>query len=385
MAGKTILVIDADSETEQFIASILETEGYLVFAVPGGDVGAEMAQKVRPSLIFVSPEDTTEKGLEVCRAIRSYDSLKAVPIILLAPGPRGTDLGSYGVVDSLSLPVSASELLERTEKAIDVKSPVILRVREKAPMFREDKIPAAELPSPELTEEVLPKSRLSDLSELAEMEEGGEDVRKDLRNDLGEPAEFSYVPEVEPVQAKKGKKTLVALLAVLVIVIGVAGALYYSGLIPGIGLQTKAPAAPSGTVEQPKKQETSPVTDDRTASVPAAVETPPAAAPAPHAANGKAGAGTTASSAPAVPAAKLSGKAVYSVQVGVFKNETNAEALAKKLKEKGYDAFILKSTAQGKDIVHRVLVGKFEDRKKSREMAIQISKKENIKPVIFSE
>src|SRR5512135_824209 len=118
MAGKTVLVIDADSETEQFIASTLETEGYLVFAVPGGDVGAEMAQKVRPSLIFVNPEDTSEKGMEVCKAIRSYESLKTVPIILLASGPGGTDLSSFGVVDSLLLPVSAAELLEKTEKAL---------------------------------------------------------------------------------------------------------------------------------------------------------------------------------------------------------------------------------------------------------------------------
>ena len=395
MASKTVLVIDADSETEQFIASTLETEGYLVFAVPGGDVGAEMAQKVRPSLIFVNPEDTSEKGMEVCRAIRSYESLKTVPIILLASGPGGTDLSSFGVVDSLLLPVSAAELLEKTEKALNVKSPVVLRVREKAPVFREDKMPAAESPSPGLQEEVSSKSRLSDFAEIADMEEEGEEV-KGPQNDREEPAE-SYIPEEEPAGRGKSRKALVALLAVLVIVVGVAGALYYSGLIPGIGLQTNVPAAPPRTVEKPKKPEASPVAepakqpfaDENTSSAPVAVQTPVAAG-APHAADRKAGS-TAASSAPApasakdVPAAKLSDKAVYSVQVGVFKNETNAATLLKKLKDKGYDAFTLKSSSKVKGTVYRVLVGKFEDSKKSREMAVQISKKENIKPVIFSE
>ncbi len=384
MASKTVLVIDADSETEQFIASTLETEGYLVFAVPGGDVGAEMAQKVRPSLIFVNPEDTGEKGMEVCKTIRSYESLKTVPIILLASGPGGTDLGPYGAVDYLSMPASAAELLEKTEKAINIKSPVVLRVREKAPEFREDKVPAAESPSPGLQEEVSPKSRLSDLSEIADMEEEGEEVLKGPQEEREEPAE-SYIPEEETAGGRKSRKALVALLAVLVIV-GVAGGLYYSGIIPGTGLQTKIPAAPPGTVEKPKKPEASPVAEP--ASAPAAVQ-PPVTANAPHAADGKAGS-TAASSVPA-PAAKAataeksSGKTVYSVQVGVFRNETNAATLSKKLKEKGYDAFTLKSDVKGKGVIYRVLVGKFEDRKKSREMAVRISKKENIKPVIFSE
>ncbi|MGE5299693.1 MAG: SPOR domain-containing protein [Acidobacteriota bacterium] len=397
MASKTVLVIDADSETEQFIASILETEGYLVFAVPGGDVGAEMAQKVRPSLIFVNPQDTSKKGMEVCRAIRSYESLKTVPIILLASGSGGTDLGPYGLVDSLSMPVSAAELLEKTEKAINVKSPVVLRAREKALKFREDKMPAAEAPSPGLQEEVSSKSRLSDLSEIADMEEEGEEVLKGPQEEREESGE-SYIPEEEIAEGRKSKKALVALLSVLVIVVGVAGALYYSGMIPGIGLQTKGPAAPPRAVEKPKKPEASPVAEpakqplaeENTASAPGAVHPPATAIPAPHATDGKAGS-TAASSAPApasakdVPAAKPLGKRVYSVQAGVFKNEKNAEALMKKLKEKGYEAFTVKSDVKGKGVIYRVLVGKFEDKGKSREMAVQISKKENIKTVIFSE
>ncbi len=394
MASKTVLVIDADSETEQFIASTLEAEGYLVFAVPGGDVGAEMAQKVRPSLIFVNPEDTSDKGMEVCRTIRSYESLKNVPIILLSSGPRGTDLGLLGVVDALSMPVSSAELLEKTEKAMNVKSPVVLRVREKAAEFREDKMPAAESPSPGLREGVSSKSRLSDLSEIEDMEAEGEAV-KGTQKDREVPAE-SYFPEEETAGGKKGKKVLLALLAVLVIVVGVAGALYYTGLIPGAGLQTKVPAAPPRTVEKPKKPEPlpaaetekQPVAEEKTASAPAAAQTP-VAATAPHAAEVQTPSPKTSPAQPpatkAAPASKPSGKTVYSVQVGVFKNETNAATLSKKLKEKGYDAFTLKSDVKGKGVIYRVLVGKFEDRKKSREMAVQISKKENIKPVIFSE
>ena len=395
MASKTVLVIDADSEAEQFIASTLEAEGYLVFAVPGGDVGAEMAHKVRPSLIFVNPEDTSDKGMEVCRTIRSYESLKNVPIILLSSGPRGTDLGPLGVVDALSMPVSSAELLEKTEKAMNVKSPVVLRVREKAAEFREDKMPAAESPSPGLREGVSSKSRLSDLSEIEDMEAEEEEV-KGTQKDREVPAE-SYFPEKKTAGGKKGKKVLVALLAVLVIVAGVAGALYYTGLIPGAGLQTKVPPVPPRTVGKPKKPEASPVAEPekqplaekKAASSPAVVQTPQTAVPAPRATEAQTPSPKTAPAQPpltkAAPAQKPSGKTVYSVQVGVFKSEKNAGALMRKLKEEGYETFTMKSDVKGKGVVYRVLVGKFEDRKKSREMAVRISKKENIKAVIFSE
>src|SRR5512135_3891664 len=109
MSSKTILVIDADIETEQLIASTLESEGYLVFAVPGGDVGTEMAQKVSPSLIFVNPDET---GLEICKTIHEFESLQKVPIILLTSlssriGMRG--VGSFGVVDFLDVPCTADQ------------------------------------------------------------------------------------------------------------------------------------------------------------------------------------------------------------------------------------------------------------------------------------
>jgi CheY-like chemotaxis protein len=373
MASKTVLVIDADNETEQVIASTLESEGYLVFAVPGGDVGAEMAQKVKPSLIFVSPEDTSEKGMKVCRTIRSYESLKNVPIILLTSRPVGADLASYGVVDSVLLPVSTSGLLEKTERAIDAKAPVVLRVKEKAAALREDAGPEGE-PSFKAPKDAGPaKSRLSDFSEIAGMEEEPEEFQAAPRKDWEE--DVAYVPEGEG-GGRKSRKLLVALLVIMVVVAGAAVALYFSGLIPGLEPGAKMAAPPLQTVQKPKAPEPAP---------PAEL---PSASPAPSAGEGK-NAVPPAPAAPAgraVEAKKSSGKAVYSVQVGAFQSEKNAAALEKKMIEKGYDAFTLKSGTQAKGaVIYKVLVGRFDDRRKSREMAAKISKKEKIKGVIFSE
>jgi len=45
MINDTILVVDADHETEEKIVSTLEAEGYLVFTASGRDVSTGMAEK----------------------------------------------------------------------------------------------------------------------------------------------------------------------------------------------------------------------------------------------------------------------------------------------------------------------------------------------------
>ena len=380
MASKTVLVIDADSETEQIIASTLESEGYLVFAVPGGDVGTEMAQKVKPSLIFVSPEDMSERGMEVCKTIRSYESLKSVPIILLVSRPAGADLLSYGITDTIVLPVKPDELLQKTGKAVGAKAPVVVRVKEKASAFQEEEA-AGEGPLPGgVSDAGTAKSRLSDLSEIPGLEDEAEEIQAAPQKDWNEDVE-SYLPE-EPAAGKKSKKVLAALLAVLVIVAAAAGGLYFSGLIPGMGPGAKPPVSPPQTVRKqtppaapaavPQGQKAAEEKAPPAPAAPAVVKTPPPAAP-------------SSGESKAVAPKKSSGKAVYSVQVGAFRSEHNAGELAKKLKGKGYDAFTLKSGSKDKGVVYRVLIGKIEDRMKAREMAATVSKKEKTKAVIFSE
>ncbi len=91
------------------------------------------------------------------------------------------------------------------------------------------------------------------------------------------------------------------------------------------------------------------------------------------------------SSAPEVSSASSQArKAIYYVQLGMFKSKKNATALAKRFRKKGYDAFVMKRQ-KGKGILYRVLVGKSEDRHGSEKLAAKIKKKEKITPVIFSE
>lgn len=87
---------------------------------------------------------------------------------------------------------------------------------------------------------------------------------------------------------------------------------------------------------------------------------------------------------PAIPAVhpeKQALKKGYSVQLGVFRVEGNAAALAARFREKGYDAVIKEGTANDGGALHRVIVGAFENRQDAVKAAAEIRKKENIEAI----
>lgn len=414
MTSRTILVIDADSETEQLIASALESEGYLVFAVPGGDVGTEMAQKVSPSLIFINPDET---GLELCNTIRGFESLQRVPIVLLGSASERIDSAAraaFGIADTLKIPFTAAELLEKTAKVLNTKSPIVLHVKEKGP-----KSEVEETALPDFLEEPVAKKssdfapKVTNMTVETEFDEspGAEDILGE--GDVREPANAYIHREASRHRKKRGNFPIFVAAAGILVIGFIAGALFYLGLIPGIGTKKAAPVKPIAAAVKPKAQPP--------AANPAATPVPtPIPAPAPEnelkrkesvVQNKAVGApsmpvekappapsfptpsksvkkepSTRAAAAPEPsPKVKHSGKPLYSVQLGVFKSEGNAAVFTKKIKGKGYDAFMVKSIDKRKGTLYRVLVGKSTDRKGSAKLASEIRDKEKVKAVIYSE
>lgn len=73
-------------------------------------------------------------------------------------------------------------------------------------------------------------------------------------------------------------------------------------------------------------------------------------------------------------------KGAYSVQVGAFGEEGNAVSFARKLKKKGYEAFVEKSGGAG---LHRVLIGRFDNYKKALRESKVLLEKEGIKSIVY--
>jgi cell division septation protein DedD len=316
MTGVTILVIDAGEDIDLKMTATLEAENYLVYPVSSQDVNPELAELLRPSLIYIKPLELNPTGLKPCKAIHSIPPLRKVPIIILAspkkaPGPEYSR--DYGVVDFLELTFGPEDLIEKTGVILGKTAPSL---------------------SPKEDEPVAsPKT-------------------------------------MKKTEKKRSALLLPAIGIVILLMIAGAGLLAYQHFIPTREvLPSPAAAGPS-----------------RAPSTAPGVESKSQLPPERKIAN-------TSDPVPPVQPSSLSSesasqpprKPFYSVQLGAFKNEDKAQALAKKFREKGYDAFTHFGVAKDSSPIYRVLVSKYNERKAAHKLAEEIQSREEIKTTLYGE
>jgi CheY-like chemotaxis protein len=362
----TILVVDNILETARRIKNILTAEGYLVSTASNSDLAISIANDVNPSLIFVSL--TMPDGLEICKRIHGAPAFSKTPIIVLTSEEKGfkTGYGSeYGIVDSLNKSSSPEDLILKTETVLSIKG------------ITETEMPRYEF---EETSDILKQARPGARAMIQEEEEPF--PVKDIKSGIRSEEEFipirdevegliekSFEPESEMaltedmLEQKKKKRLFVPVTGIAIILIFTG--IYIIWQKTGI----KIPIGPLQKITKVKPaQEQAIPTQPLKAQVPEP-KTPPETQPTP-------------------PVEKViiepeKKGPFYSAQVGAFKEIDNAEALVKRLKDKGYDAFI-QSITKGNQKINKVLVGKFENKKDAKEMISTIRVKEGIKATIVS-
>ena len=363
MIDKTVLVVDADQETEEKIVSTLETEGYLVFTASGNDINVGMADKINPFLIYLKPTSST---LEVCKTIHKIEKFKKVPIILLASLSETLDAQAYfdGIEDCLTMPVSLHELVEKTRQifgsASDFKG-----TEENIELFMKEETAPAEEPS-KVKDEYSFDTQTDEISEIAQPNE-----------------EYSYNDEHEETMESLFKKRikkrpyrfglLTPFLVVMAAIVILAAVFFlYKFFISKPEIPVSVAIKPQKTVQHQGSAVLLPP-ELQKQEQPVAEETPAVKNEVPKVASGV-----------NAPDTKVTEKTFYSVQLGAFKFKANAEALAKTYKEKGYEVFIYKGTAKGDTILYRVLIDKFENRKEAFQLAEDVRTKEKIETTVFS-
>lgn len=402
MTDSTILLVDADHETEEKIVSILEAEGYTVLTFSGRDISAGMAAEMTPSLIYLKPTEHSIEGFEICKSIHKTEKFRDVPIILLASLKGSLDFrytALYGIVDYLKIPVNEDEIIAKTKKIIGSGSLDIKKQKEQSTGFMER-------PSPPTEETFKDQDKYSfnteamEISDIKETDIGlikeesmAEEYPSGIRDkyagdagtnevdEIGEPNEdYSYRNEAEKLKerlgaggmrrrAKQHDLFIPIVVVISAISIVAAGFLLYNFFISPSKVKLHVMDVPSPQAHQ---QETTVLPlQEQQKQEHTVVESTPAEA-----------AGETIA---AVPETKPAGRPVYSVQLGAFKSEGSAEALAKTYKGRGYEAFTKKGTTKDSVIVYRVLIGRFESRDESLRLAAKILAKENAGTIVFSE
>ncbi len=353
MAAETILIVDAGQDMDQRITTALEAESYMIYTAPSQDVNVEMAEVLKPSLIYLKPAELSPTGLEPCRTIRRIPHLEKIPIVLLASPAEGTgpsDFKDYGIVDFLEPACGPEELIEKTRTVLAKKFPS-LSLEENEPQGMRSPSRSPEKNEPQ-------------------------GVRSPSR-----PPEKNE-PVASPRAARRVEKKRPAFLLPVIgigvlLVISGAGFLAYRQFVQG----REAPPSPPikkppvhvrSAVPQAGLQSQLPPSRNAAEASPPKASVPPATPAQPSSASSESG-------------SPLPRKPLYSVQLGAFKNEDRAQAHAKKFREKGYDAFTQAGIAKDRSPIYRVLVSKYEDRKAAKRLAVEIQSREQIETTLYGE
>ena len=123
-ARKILLVDDAGSLLLLERAVLQSAAGYQILAAKDGEAGVRAALAHRPDLILLDGEPPGMAASEICRQLRSHETTRAIPILLLAP--RGTEVPQkkarrgfpFGCDGSIIKPFEHNELLSKVRSLL---------------------------------------------------------------------------------------------------------------------------------------------------------------------------------------------------------------------------------------------------------------------------
>lgn len=116
-----ILIIDDTPEYITMLTSLLPE--YEVFAAKDGKKGLHLAETVMPDLILLDINMPLMTGYEVCRRLKSIDSIRNIPVIFLTAndGSDFEEIGfKMGAVDYICKPFNASVLKARVKTHVNL-------------------------------------------------------------------------------------------------------------------------------------------------------------------------------------------------------------------------------------------------------------------------
>lgn len=117
-----ILIVD-DSPTEVHVMkTALERHGYKIESASDGAEAIAKAKAMKPDLIFMDVVMPGVNGFQATRKLAADPETRSIPVIMVTSKDQETDRiwgMRQGAVDYLVKPVSATELLEKAQTALN--------------------------------------------------------------------------------------------------------------------------------------------------------------------------------------------------------------------------------------------------------------------------
>ncbi len=381
-----IIVIDDDHSTCKLILRELEAKGLEVIIISDPENAVEKAKQIEPDLIFISLLSFGSEGLRVCKSIHSIKNLREVPVIMLISHPGELDpqyAALFGVVDILIKPLNTDELISKTMNVLGKgavssakytipREPLVEKEIRMFPLDEESNVPdAPKAESIKAPSELLEDETVEQKKNYADKEADKDLFKEDYESYRG--IKKSFVKRRLPIYAAL---LIFAGFSVTVFFFTDTGEKLISAFLeetPGekesVQKDTTAETLLADKIET--KKVFPPVVVDRPEeSVAPAAET-----------------GTTniVEGKKKIPPKKSEffKKTGYSIQVGLYENEKNAVLFVDKLKEKGYEVFVIKDLRADNRSVYRVLVGKFRNKNEALNLSRVIRQKEGIQSFVI--
>lgn len=116
-----ILIVDDKPANLQLLSSILKERGHTVRAVVSGAMGLIAARTVRPDLILLDIRMPGLDGYEVCRELKTDETLRSIPVIFISSLEETFDKVKAfqgGGVDYITKPFQLEEVIARVESQL---------------------------------------------------------------------------------------------------------------------------------------------------------------------------------------------------------------------------------------------------------------------------
>ena len=116
-----ILVVDDDRAHVKLMESVLGSEGYSVILCDEAPCGLEIAMKKQPDLIVLDVMMPIINGFNICRLMKSEETCKHIPIILLTSRVTEEDrrIGQEVGADAYLLkPLNTEEFLYKVKELL---------------------------------------------------------------------------------------------------------------------------------------------------------------------------------------------------------------------------------------------------------------------------
>ena len=81
--AKTVLVVDDDPDARDYLATVLEDNGFSVALAGNGTEAIALLEKLTPDLITLDITMPEKSGVAVYRRLKEDDQFKGVPVIII--------------------------------------------------------------------------------------------------------------------------------------------------------------------------------------------------------------------------------------------------------------------------------------------------------------